>query len=197
MSTSTIASPVLDFAGCSELIERLDAAVALGEENATAEAVRATLVDLIGRRCLQLPDELKVPAQDKYARHLVYKSPDRGYVVVAMVWGPGQGTVLHDHDGVWCVEGVVEGQIEVVQHEALEQDGDRWRFRPEEKVVAGIGTAGTLIPPFEYHTIANALQDGSATVTLHVYGKELQKAHVFLPEGDGWYQRGVRQLSYD
>jgi predicted metal-dependent enzyme (double-stranded beta helix superfamily) len=196
MSSTTLA-PMLDFAGCTELIARLDAAVALEEEHAVADAVRSALVELIGGGCLVLPADLKVPAQDKYARHLVYKSPDRGYVVVAMVWGPGQGTVLHDHDGVWCVEGVVEGAIEVVQHEPLEQDGDLWRFRPEEKVVAGFGSAGTLIPPFEYHTIANALQDGRATVTLHVYGKELEKAHVFMPEGEGWYRRGVRQLSYN
>ncbi len=27
-----------------------------------------------------------------------------------MTWGPGQGTPLHDHAGIWCVEGVVEGK---------------------------------------------------------------------------------------
>lgn len=196
MSSTTLAAP-RDFVGCTELIARLDAAVALQEENAVADAVRQTLIDMIGHQRLALPAELMTPCTEKYARHLVYKSPSQGYVVVAMVWGPGQGTVLHDHDGVWCVEGVVEGQIEVVQYDALEENGELWRFRPEEKVLAGIGTAGTLIPPFEYHTIANALQDGRPSVTLHVYGKELEKAHIFLPEADGWYRRTVRQLGYN
>ena len=41
-----------------------------------------------------------------------------------MTWGPGQGTPLHDHAGMWCVEGVLEGRIEVARYDLLdERDG--------------------------------------------------------------------------
>lgn len=188
--------PPATFTGRDELISRLDAAVQLTSTEATTAAVRETLIEMIGQGRLQLPEESKRPAEGSYARRLVYQSPEHGYVVIAMVWGPDQGTALHDHDGVWCVEGVVEGEIEVVQYDLVEQEAERCRFVPQGAVKAGLGSAGTLIPPFEYHTIKNSLQDGSSTVTLHIYGRELQKAHIFAPEGDGWYQRTVRLLGY-
>ena len=52
---------------------------------------------------------------------------EHGYSVVAMTWGPGQGTPLHDHSGLWCVEGVWHGELEITQYELLES---RWRPRP-------------------------------------------------------------------
>lgn len=195
-ATAAECSTPTAFTGRDELIARLDAAVQLPDVEATTAAVRATLIEMIGSGRLQLPEESKCPAEGSYARRLVYASPEHGYVVIAMVWGPQQGTSLHDHDGVWCVEGVVEGEIEVVQYDLAEMAGERYRFEPQNVVKAGLGTAGTLIPPFEYHTIKNSLQDGRSTVTLHIYGRELQKAHIFAPEGDGWYQRTVRLLGY-
>jgi len=195
-ATAAECCPPTTFNGRDELISRLDAAVQLANTEATTAAVRETLVEMISEGRLQLPEESKRPAEGSYARRLVYQSPEHGYVVIAMVWGPQQGTALHDHDGVWCVEGVVEGEIEVVQYDLVERAEERCRFVPQGMVTAGLGSAGTLIPPFEYHTIKNSLQDGRSTVTLHIYGRELQKAHIFVPEADGWYQRTVRLLGY-
>jgi predicted metal-dependent enzyme (double-stranded beta helix superfamily) len=39
--------------------------------------------------------------------------------VIAMSWGPGQGTPLHDHDAMWCVEGVWLGELEITRYELL------------------------------------------------------------------------------
>ena len=186
---------ILAFEGREELVRRLDAAVIQTEVHAVTDAVKNTLVDMIGERRLVLPADLKQCCNDAYARRLLYHSEDHGYVVVAMIWGPEQGTALHDHDGVWCVEGVLEGEIDVTQYAPMEEDGERWRFEPEQTITAGVGTSGTLIPPFEYHTIANRQADATS-VTVHVYGHELQKAHIFEPEGDGWYRRVVKQLGY-
>ena len=41
-----------------------------------------------------------------------------------MTWGPGQRTALHDHAGIWCVEGVMEGEMEVIRYELLEEGAD-------------------------------------------------------------------------
>ena len=183
------------FEGRQELVQRLDQAVGLGQVEEVTKSVQATLTEMIGEQRLKLPQELTQPDAGSYARRLLYLSEEHGYVVVAMIWGPSQGTALHDHDGVWCVEGVLQGQIDVTQYAPLEEAGDRWRFEPEKTVTAGVGSSGSLIPPFEYHTIANHLAD-SSSVTVHIYAHELRKAHIFEPEGEGWYRRTVRELGY-
>jgi predicted metal-dependent enzyme (double-stranded beta helix superfamily) len=182
--------------GCSALIHELDAAVAgaAGAAEATT-AVQECLSRLILDRAVWLPPELTQPVPGHYARRLVHKSPDHGYSVVAMVWGPGQSTPLHDHAGTWCVEGVYQGRIEVTQYNLLESEGDLCRFERAGSIVTGVGTAGSLIPPYEYHTIANPRPE--ASITLHVYGGELTSCAAFEPVSQGWYRKRRRELTYD
>ena len=44
-----------------------------------------------------------------YARNPVYSCPEGTLSIFAMVWLPGQWTLVHDH-GTWGVVGVVEGK---------------------------------------------------------------------------------------
>jgi predicted metal-dependent enzyme (double-stranded beta helix superfamily) len=135
------------------------------------------------------------PAADKYARRLMHRDPSGRYSVVVMVWGPNQGTPLHDHAGVWCVECVYRGRIRVTSFD-LEGDAalEPLQFTPEAVVFAGKGEAGHLIPPFEYHMIENA--ETTPSVTLHVYGGELTWCNAFHPIESGGYRRERRTLSY-
>ena len=55
--------------------------------------------------------------------------------------------------------------------------------------------AGCLIPPFEYHVLRNARPDRSS-VTLHVYGGEMDHCCIYQPRPDGRYERVTRPLSY-
>ena len=45
-----------------------------------------------------------------------------------MTWGPGQGTAMHDHGGLWCVEGVVEGAMTVTRYDVVDQPDGRSRL---------------------------------------------------------------------
>ena len=193
----TGAMSATDFPGRDELVDRLDRAVALGDQEAITQAVQETLVDLICREALDLAPQMVRATPGHYARHLVYRSDRLGYTVVAMVWGPEQGTALHDHSGTWCVEGVVSGEIDVTQYELLEHEGKRWRFRRCDTIHSNVGSAGSLIPPYEYHTIANAREDGGSSVTLHVYGRELEQCCIFENAESDWYIQRSRSLSYD
>ena len=40
-----------------------------------------------------------------------------------MVWQPGQQTPIHDHGGVWCVEGVYQGHMHITQYDVTPIDG--------------------------------------------------------------------------
>ena len=137
-------------------------------------------------------------AQNCYARHLVYHGEESGCCVVAMAWAPGQGTPVHDHDGVWCVECCLKGQLEVTRYELCdtikEKDEPLYLFRPVETERVGEGTVGSLIPPYEHHVIRNPFEQKA--ITLHVYGKELLKSSCFEPLGDNRYRRVERKLAY-
>ena len=185
----------VEFQGATRLIPLLDAAVRRADPRQTTYAVKDALCLLFREQDVALPKSVCAPCAESYARRLLYKSEELGYTVVAMTWGPGQGTLIHDHAGMWCVEGVWLGQIEVEQYEIAEQKGERYRFEHCGTIQAGVGSAGCLIPPHEYHLIRNPLADQSA-VSLHIYGGEMCNCHVFEPRDNGWYQRALKPLSY-
>jgi predicted metal-dependent enzyme (double-stranded beta helix superfamily) len=188
--------PDLTFPGHDKLVEALDAAVASGDQHAITSALRNTLCCLIQDPDVALPACVHQPIIDHYARRELYRSPRHGYSVVAMTWGPGQGTPVHDHSGLWCVEGVWDGQLEITQYELLERDGERYRFRAAGGMCAGPGSAGSLIPPHEYHSIRNA-SPAAIAVTLHIYKAPMECCSMFTPQDGEWYVRAPRELATD
>ena len=173
----------------------LDEAVTGGDATAVTRRIKGILEDAFGGRGLVLPSRFGVTLPDTYARRLLHRDPAGRDSGVVMTWGPGQKTGLHDHAGIWCVECVVDGQMEVTQYALVSEAGDVFRFSEESRVTARRGSAGCLIPPFEYHTLGNAQLDGPS-VTLHVYGGEMNHCHVFEPAGAGEYRRVTRPLAY-
>lgn len=188
--------PAIDFPGRATFVAAIDAAVARGDTHAVTAALRQALCGLIRDPSVELPACVHEPITDHYARRELYRSPAHGYSVVAMTWGPGQGTPLHDHSGLWCVEGVWHGELEITQYELLEQAGDRFRFRGAGGMHAGPGSAGSLIPPHEYHTIRNTSPDQVA-VSLHIYQAEMACCTRFQPQAGGWYVRESAALPAD
>lgn len=188
--------PDIAFAGRERLIAAIDAAVAAGDDHAVTSALRSAMCALIRDPAVELPACTQLPVEGHYARRELYRSPVHGYSVVAMTWAPGQGTPIHDHDGLWCVEGIWRGALEIAQYELLESDGDRFRFRAASGMEAGVGSAGSLIPPHEYHTILNASADAVA-VSLHVYQAPIMQCARFRRDTDDWYLRYDDALAVD
>ena len=186
----------LEFPGCDRLLAMIDDAVALGDDHAVTERLRNGLSDAIRDGQIQLPECVLEPVADHYARRELYRCEASGYSVVAMTWGPGQGTPIHDHSGLWCVEGIWHGQLEITQYELREQEGNRFHFEPVGTHLAGAGSAGSLIPPHEYHTIRNPSRDAIA-VSLHIYKQALTCCAMFQPEGAHWYTKTARELGLD
>lgn len=173
---------------------RLDAVIHGQTPAHVPKLVKAILIDSMLSGSLDLPAGLKTPRPDTYARRLFHRDPSGQYTMVVMTWGPGQKTALHDHAGIWCVECVVDGHMEVAQYDLLSEQDGAYRFEQRHRILAGRGTAGCLIPPFEYHTLANAAD--SPSVTLHVYGGEMDHCHIFEPAADGSYRRIRKELCY-
>jgi len=180
---------------CPELVARLDLAVAAGTVEAITREVKAVLEDVLGHGGVDLPERFRAPRPDTYARRLLHRDPEGRYTAIVMTWGPGQGTAVHDHGGLWCVEGVIDGEIAVTQFDVTADGDRRYRVRARDTLQAGIGDAGRLIPPTDHHVITNARPD-TPSLTLHVYGGDLSECLVFLPEADGRYVAERRTLAF-
>jgi predicted metal-dependent enzyme (double-stranded beta helix superfamily) len=186
----------LDFPGSHHLVEAVDNAVAQPSETAVTDTLRHALCRLMRDPEVRLPDCVFERVSDHYARRELYRSDRHGYSVVAMTWGPGQGAPIHDHAGMWCVEGVWQGSLEITPYELMESKDGRYRFEARGTMNAGAGSAGSLIPPHEYHTILNPSEDATA-VSLHIYRGPLDACSKFYPADAGWYVRNECQLALD
>jgi 3-mercaptopropionate dioxygenase len=184
-----------DTVKANDLIRRLDDAMASRDDESRCRSVKQVLIDVVTTGALSLPPPYLEPAPDRYARRLMHRDPAGRYTVIAMVWDKGQGTPLHDHAGIWCVECVYRGRINVTSYSVRGGDPETGivRFEQETAITAGPGEAGALIPPFEYHVITNA--DPTPSVTIHVYGGDMTHCHVFAPVAGG-HRREYRELSY-
>lgn len=186
--------PSLSFPGIDTIIAGVDQAVRQEDADFVTTTLRGVLCKLIQDDSIQLPEVVYQPVDGGYARRELYISEELGYSIMAMTWGPGQGTPIHDHCGMWCVEGVWCGEIEVVQYAKLDQADDLYKFEAQGAMVAGPGSAGSLIPPHEYHTIANQSSDKVA-VTLHIYSGEMTTCNTFTDMGNNLYRRCPKRLT--
>lgn len=177
-----------------QLRARLDAVIHAERLDRVPELVKAILVDSMQGGALAVPPEFRTPVEGTYARRLLHRDPEGQYTMVVMTWAPGQKTALHDHAGIWCVECVVDGHMEVAQYDLQSEHDGHYHFAERSRVLAGRGSAGCLIPPFEYHTLGNAA--GTPSITLHVYGGEMDHCHIFEPEAGGSYRRVRKELSF-
>ena len=179
-----------------ELVRRLDDAMAPPDDAGRCRAVKKVLEESFAAGTDFLEPRFLEPNPERYARRLVHRDPQDRYTILAMVWNGGQGTPLHDHAGTWCVECVYRGKIRVTSFSVHGGDPEKdiVRFEKESVVMAGVGEAGALIPPFEYHMIENPAPTPS--VTIHVYGGEMTFCHVFDPVGEGGYRRKYKELNY-
>jgi predicted metal-dependent enzyme (double-stranded beta helix superfamily) len=173
----------------------IEQALRQGDTKAAVERIKQDLSQCIRDGALRLPARFRQTRADTYARRLVYRDPELRTTAVAMTWGPGQATAIHDHAGIWCVEGVVEGEMNVTQYELEQQSEELFRFHQRDCIHAGVGSSGCLIPPYEYHVLANAIEDVS--ITLHIYGGEMDHCNIYLPRPDGLYERKARVMTYD
>ena len=181
-----------------DLVAHLDEAVRAQSVDTIVQRVKTVLEQVCQHGGIRLPEEFRRPLAERYARRLLHRDSDLGYTAVVMTWGPGQRTGLHDHAGIWCVEVVVQGQMEITQYDLANDaviDGAH-QFEQQDTVHATVGSAGSLIPPFEYHVLANALPD-ETSITLHIYGGEMDRCNLYEPRPDGRYDRQERALGYD
>ena len=116
-----------------------------------------------------LPAALAEPDPDGYRIHLLHLDAARRFSVSAMVWGPGQGTPIHDHT-VWGMVGVLRGRERCEEFALAAQDGPLVAGHVHDMLPGDIDLVSPMIG--DIHRVSNALADGTS-VSIHVYGADI------------------------
>ena len=183
--TNSATAPALQ-----RIVQAIDTAVAGRSPAHAFSAVRAVLPLLVADPQIALPAALYHPQPGSYARRELHRSREHGYSVVAMTWGPGQGTPLHDHAQQWCVEAIWAGILEITPYQLLVQDGDCYRFTAGNPTLARRGDCSAISPPGEYHTVRNPDTEHVA-LSVHVYQRPIEQCTMFVPRGDHHHRQAL------
>jgi predicted metal-dependent enzyme (double-stranded beta helix superfamily) len=142
---------------------------------------RALLGELIARDDW-LPAAITEPDPDSFQIHLLHADPAGRFSVSAMVWGPGQGTPIHDHT-VWGMVGVLRGR-ERCEEFSLPREAGR-PLVPGNVHELHTGDIDFVSPRIgDIHRVSNALDDG-VSVSIHVYGGDIGTLSRSRFEADG------------
>lgn len=126
-----------------------------------------------------LPSAYLRPRPDHYGRYLLRRDPKGRFVVVALSWGEGQCTPVHDH-GCWSMLGVYQNSLRVTNFLRLDDRSVDGRSRLERRDQCWLrhGSVGFVYPPNEeIHEVGNPLP-GDA-VCINIYGKEVERVNLF------------------
>jgi predicted metal-dependent enzyme (double-stranded beta helix superfamily) len=141
-----------------------------------------------------LTPEAQAPHPDHYARHLLHEDPQKRFVVVSLVWSPGQGTPIHDHT-TWGVAGILKNELHIINYDRLD-DGAKPGYaelREASQINAPQGTVLYVLPPNdEIHVLHNPTEE--LTLSLHVYGKTITECNVYDAQKRTY---GKWSLAYD
>ena len=147
---------------------RAEVRLGLGWQKTADRVVRTLRGHLPGPADL-LPAHLRHGDPAGYQSHLVYAEPDGSFSIAAMVWLPGQETMIHDHVA-WCVTAVLQGR-EYEEIFALTDCGRALTLGARN--VNPAGSVSGFAPPGDIHRVRNT--GDIVAVSMHVYGADISR----------------------
>ena len=128
-----------------------------------------------------LPDAFAVPHPDRYQQYLLHCDSRERFSIVSFVWGPGQGTPIHDHR-VWGMIGLLRGREQAQRYDRA-PDGSLRSHGPVDTLTPG--DVDTVSPRVgDIHRVWNALPD-APSISIHVYGGNIGAVEraTYAPDG--------------
>jgi predicted metal-dependent enzyme (double-stranded beta helix superfamily) len=155
----------------AEVIADIGKVVRLGYgPEPTARRVARVIKPALGRADLLTPPQREGDSLS-YRQHVLHAEPDGGFSVVALVWLPGQRTVVHDHVS-WCVTGVYVG-CESERRYRLVPSGLGAHLVPVADLLNPAGSVAAFAPPGDIHRVHNACS--AEAISIHVYGADIRR----------------------
>jgi predicted metal-dependent enzyme (double-stranded beta helix superfamily) len=170
MSLTSTDSAVLSSATCPDSLVRAvrsEVRLGLGWQK-TADRIARALHGNLPDPADLLPADLRRGDPACYQSHLLYAEPDGSFSIAAMVWLPGQETVIHDHVA-WCVTAVLRGRE---YEEIFAVEGGR-ALALTARNVNQTGSVSGFAPPGDIHRVRNT--GDSVAISMHVYGADISR----------------------
>ncbi|MFK2876434.1 cysteine dioxygenase [Rhodanobacter hydrolyticus] len=106
-----------------------------------------------------------------------------GYEALLILWPPGHATPIHDHDGLWGMEFVLDGVLEVESFQLLPQP--TIHLERDHSRIVGVGDHVAFSQADYAHRCRNLSRNRQA-LSLHVYGGELNRYRSFIHDHGQW-----------
>lgn len=132
--------------------------------------------------CPHTEDVVVPDAVPSYRRIALTDHATHGYEALLIIWPPGHATPIHDHDGLWGIEFMLDGVLEVEAFDLSLQAHPHLVSRGVS--VIGIGDHLAFSDADYAHRCRN-LSSNRAAVSLHIYGGELNSYRSYHSEDEG------------
>ncbi|MEP6939011.1 MAG: cysteine dioxygenase family protein [Rudaea sp.] len=131
----------------------------------------------------------------RYRRQMIAAGPDGGYTMLLIAWPPGYMTPLHDHSGLWGIELVLDGALQV---EEFYSDGaiDSPTLQLQRSLMLGSGDSAVFVDPAYVHRCRNLSMQHPA-LSLHVYGGLLDTYQSFVGIAEDRYRASPQRAVLD
>ena len=133
---------------------------------------------------------------ERYQRRLIAGGADDDALSCLLIsWPAAHRTPLHDHAGLWGIELVLDGALEVEEF-AIAHDGGDARLTHRRTLMLGIGDAAVFTGQRYAHRCRN-LSATRPALSLHVYGGVLDRYRAFDAAANGRYVPRPQQARTD
>lgn len=120
---------------------------------------------------------------EQFRRHPIAAVESEDCSALLMYWPAGHATLPHDHAGLWGIEVVIDGHLDVDEYtQSSEADKPVLSFVRSLRLAAG--DAAMFTSENYVHRCRNR-SNASATLTLHIYGGVLAAYTAFETDGVG------------
>jgi len=135
--------------------------------------------------CPTATDILAPSAPQVYMRIPLVPAQAAPYSVLLIAWPAGHESPVHDHDGLWGIELVLDGALEVESFSLAIRDKPHLVSRGS--TVLGLGDSAAISDADFAHRCRN-LSARQPALSLHVYGGELDAFKAFAQDVRGdWH----------
>jgi len=116
------------------------------------------------------------------------------YAVLLIAWPPGHATPIHDHDGLWGIELVLDGVLQVESFAIAVTPS--LQLVPRETTPLGIGDHAAFSDRDYAHRCRN-LSVQRPALTLHVYGGALERYRAYDRDAAGRWDSVLRRTELE
>lgn len=120
-------------------------------------------------------------SRQKYTRNLFFRN--EAFELLIMCWEPGQGTLIHDHDGSFTVDKIYSGSLQCIDFQRTHPGSSRLEETRRTQLIPG----DVMVSSSEdIHRVAN-ISDQTPAVSIHLYAPPLKRMNCFdLETGTTW-----------